>query len=185
MAVFVARQVLALFDQAVVVRQDLGGQRAVLLRQLAHGGRGLGRVVLGRLRLLHLLLELLAGAVGNALVEPSHARRALEQLAALGLQLHIEQALAGLDRRLLFLAQCQLLRGAAVLGAAALLARLGQRLRLSRLGRHRRRGLLHALLQAGQVAAAIAGLGHQVGLFGRRFLDAGLERGNRLALVGQ
>ena len=167
------------------MRQDLFGQRAVLLRQIAHGGRRLGGVVLSGLRLLHLLLQLLAGAVGNALVQPGHTWRALQQLAALGLQLHVQQALAGFYRGLLFLAQRQLLSGAAVFGIAAQLARLGQCGRFAGFGRHRRGRFLHALLQGGQVRPAVARLGHQVGLLGRRFLDTGLERGDRLALVSQ
>ncbi|MNT57516.1 hypothetical protein D3C72_1948880 [compost metagenome] len=85
MAVFVGGQRLALLHQAVGVLQDLGRQAAVLLGQFANGGRCICGIAFGCLRLLHLLLQLLATALGNALVQPGHARRALQQFPALRL----------------------------------------------------------------------------------------------------
>ena len=113
------------------------------------------------------------------------ARHTLQQLAALGLQLGGQQALAGFDGGLLFLAQRQLQQGAAVLGAAARLAGLGEVGGFAGLGGHGLGVFLGALLQDGQIDPPRAGLGDQVGLVGRGFLDAGLEGGNGIALIGQ
>ena len=185
-AVLVARQGVALLGQAVGVIQYLGREHGVLLGQFAQGR--VGRTGLGELggrirRFPGLLLQPLAAAFGDELVQPGHARCALQQLAALGLQLRIQQALAGFDGGLLFLAQGQLQHGPPVLGAAPHLAGLREGLRLAGLRRHGLGALLHALAQRGQVD--LAGLGDQVDLVRRRFLHAGLERCNGLALLGQ
>ena len=183
--IFVIGQGLALLRQFIGVLEDLRGQRRIALGQVAYGGIGGGSVLGGQLHLLHLLLQLLAAALGNALGQPGGARHALQQLAALGLQLGGQQALAGFDGGLLFLAQRQLQQGAAVLCAAPCLAGLGEVGGFAGLGGHGLGVFLGALLEDGQIDPPRAGLRDQVGLVGRGFFDAHLECGDGIALIGQ